>query len=445
MNRKKKGQGFFALDVDQFFKIADAKLGIEEAAAYLALMKGTDETNTISRGGVTSVVNYTGLTRSEAHRAIDNLVQAGLVGKLDVERVRAKSVPRYRMSPHETRESLSKTEAALVARIAQGEQPGMGRDENTVYRAAHKGWLERQSSGWAVIPTQNRAAFIPNIFVDADGMTPPLRRLMTVGELEPLMLAVELYYKQDLLRDRGVPVEALRAHFEAEDSTPIQGPHGGYVMYRLFLGKNMGADSVQQDPITMNCSARQFRKYQDFWGALDILEKSGLVEWAVYSTNGKPDDPYRPNRPQRPLGVVRNGRKVQNTPEATGSIAAAHLFKVIEHVHRMEDYWDEPMPALEDTLPEWFGNGHFIAIESAQVSHVEGVGIIRMVYRADTENARQWFRDLQEEKRRHLFFLDEVRRWNLGKYNQIQIDSKDFENAISEVSIMINAYSNRDQ
>ena len=92
MTDKKKSKGFFALDVDQFFEIQDKGLGVEEAATYLALMKGTDQTNTISRGGVNSVMEYTGLTRSEAKRAIDNLAKVKLVEKLDVERARAKTV-----------------------------------------------------------------------------------------------------------------------------------------------------------------------------------------------------------------------------------------------------------------------------------------------------------------------------------------------------------------
>jgi hypothetical protein len=65
MAEVKKGKGFFALDVDQFFQVQAKGFGIEEAATYLALMKGTDQTNTVSRGGVHSIMEYTGLARSE--------------------------------------------------------------------------------------------------------------------------------------------------------------------------------------------------------------------------------------------------------------------------------------------------------------------------------------------------------------------------------------------
>lgn len=158
MTDEKKSKGFFALDVDQFFKIEERGLGIEEAATYLALMKGTDQTNTISRGGVNSVMEYTGLARSEAKRAIDNLARVELVEKLDVERARAKTVPRFKLHPHKCRTPLTALEAFAVAEIEAGRQPTTTKDKNTTFRAQQKGWIEKLSTGWAaVVVVRSRA------------------------------------------------------------------------------------------------------------------------------------------------------------------------------------------------------------------------------------------------------------------------------------------------
>ena len=50
MTDDKKGNGFFALDVDQFFKIQEKGFGIEEAATYLALIEGKAD-NVVQIGG----------------------------------------------------------------------------------------------------------------------------------------------------------------------------------------------------------------------------------------------------------------------------------------------------------------------------------------------------------------------------------------------------------
>ncbi len=55
----KKRKGFFALDVDQFERAVD--LGLEPAAAYLALMAGTDQSNTVSAWGANAIATHNGI------------------------------------------------------------------------------------------------------------------------------------------------------------------------------------------------------------------------------------------------------------------------------------------------------------------------------------------------------------------------------------------------
>ena len=91
--RKSGRAGFFALDVRQFEKVQG--LGVEEAATYLCLAAGTDQTNTTSSWGVKSIMDRTGLTRAEAKRALRNLARSGLVQPLEVERLRARTASRF--------------------------------------------------------------------------------------------------------------------------------------------------------------------------------------------------------------------------------------------------------------------------------------------------------------------------------------------------------------
>ena len=83
----KKRRGFFAVDVDQFERAVN--LGLEPAAAYLALMAGTDQSNTVSAWGINAIATHTGLTRHEAKHAVSSLAKSGLLKELEGARTRA--------------------------------------------------------------------------------------------------------------------------------------------------------------------------------------------------------------------------------------------------------------------------------------------------------------------------------------------------------------------
>lgn len=421
MTDDKKGKGFFALDVDQFFKIQDKGLGIEEAATYLALMKGTDQTNTISRGGVNSVMEYTGLARSEAKRAIANLARVELLEVLDVERIRARTAERYRLPPHEGRQPLTALEASVVADLELGLQPTTTKDKNTAFRAGQKGWIEKLSTGWAAVPASQRIAFIPNMFVDAPGQASPLGRLVQIGEIGPVMLAAELYHRQDLMNERGIPSSDLRSWFHSSASTTAGNSASGYRLHYLERGrsytrKDRATGKEESGNAVSSCDPNKWRG--GLWDNLAHLERAHIVEWAVYSTNGKPPPYPAFNRPQRPLGVLRNGKHVQKTPEADAAFVSWLMWC---EQQRIAQKWESH--STEVLGQAWRDNPHIVAVENAHVSHVEGIGILRMVHRADTENTAQWFRDRHKERRDALFFLDGVRKAAFPESVVIQSDS----------------------
>lgn len=401
----KKGKGFFALDVVRFFKIRDAGLGIEEAAAYLALMKGTDQSNVLSRGGINSVSEYTGLTRFEAKRAVGNLARAGIIEALDVERARARTVPRYRLDPHETRAALSDVEAEVVAEVELGNPVHGSRESSAAYRAAQKGWIERRGDGWAIVPRSPAVAFVPNLFVQMSGQVSPLARLVQIGELGPLMLMAEIYHKQDLMAERGVPIAQLSAHFRSTEAIGAGAEPSGYRLHWLEAGRQYEEGGEVNGFDKLRDASAFNHPGDDFWRDLALLSRAHVIEWAIYSANGKPGSRYQRLRPQRPLGVLRNGKQVRDTPESAAALVAYGLWLEQARIRH-----GETVPPVAEMIRDWLANSPLVAVENAHVEHVEAIGICRAVYRAGTENTAQWFRDLHTERRKALFFLDQARR-----------------------------------
>ena len=137
---------------------------------------------------------------------------------------------------------------------------------------------------------------------------------------------------------------------------------------------------------------------QAVWDNLRALDAAHVTEWAVYSANGRtPEhDEYAYNRPQRPLGVLRNGRQVLNTPESRPAFMAFLVYKL----KQADGQLTESLPQL---IEEWQSSGWVFAFENASVSHVEGVSVLRLTHRAATDNAKVWYRDLCQECDRAFF------------------------------------------
>jgi hypothetical protein len=379
-------------------------LGIEEAVAYLALMKGTDETNVISRGGINSVTNYTGITRSEAKRAIDNLDRIGLIEQLEVERARAKTLSRYKLPIHESRRALAAQEDAVAEQVANGEQPISKRDLNAAQRAQQKGWLEKLSTGWASVPPAQRIAYIPNMFVHMEGHASPLKRLVGYEELGPVMLAAELYHKQNLMNERGIPTREIRQYYSSAGKELLGTLPRGYQLHTLRPGRLFKQEGEEEDILSSYDPDSFQYSSQDLWRDITALEKAHLVEWAVFSVSGRPKNEDAFNRPQRPLGVLRNGKQVLNTPEAAAAFVTYYLLPMQLCVRGGYE-----IPQLDQLILQWRDGTWLFAVEETRVEHVEGVGILRLVHRADTENAAEWFRNLHREVRDALFFLQQAR------------------------------------
>lgn len=434
MAKKAKSKGFFALDVHQFERIRQNGLGVEEAATYLSLLKSTDQGNVTSIGGVRSVMEYSGLSRAEVKRAVKNLENKGLIECLEVERKRARRAERYNLPIRDTRQTLSPKERGIVDAVEAGQQPIGNSDIQAAHRAASKGWIEKRSDGWQVIEHSNTVAFIPNSFVKVSEGHSPLYRLMNGGELGPIMLAAELYQLQNLMDERGVPLEVVRGYFHASPDFEVR--FNRHRLHHLKFGRLYEDDKTgEQKRVDEVCEPRMLRGYQQekFWPWLAALDAAHVTEWAVYSANGKPpeNDKYGYNRPQRPLGVLRNGRQVLNTPESRPAFMAFLVYKL----KQADGQITESLPQL---IEEWRSSGWVFAFENASVSHVEGVSILRMAHRAGTENAKVWYRDLCEECDKAFFFVEMAARSYFPQISGIIQEIQNTPNFKEAISMKIN-------
>jgi hypothetical protein len=399
MAHKFKSKGFFALDINQFERVQQKGFGVEEAATYLSLLKSTNQGNVVSSGGINSVMGYSGLTRAEVKRAIRNLESKGLIECLEVERKRARTVDRYKLPIHDHRQALSiPKERGTVDAIVAGQQPNGQSEIQAAHRAASKGWIEKRSDGWQVIEHSNTVAFIPNSFVQVSKGHSPLHRLVNGGELNPIMLAARLYQLQDLMDERGVPLGVVRGHFY-----PVW--HKGIGNHRLhLLGQGRHKPDRETGYTGFNKSHHwAWRGKETFWDDLHALDAMHVTEWSVYSANGQHNREFDFNRPQRPLGVLRNGRQVLNTPESRPAFMAFLVVRLNETGQQITD-------SLPQLIEEWCATSPVIAFENASVSHVEGVSILRMSHRAGTENAKVWYRDLCKECDEAFSFIETAAR-----------------------------------
>ena len=381
----RKRKGFFALDVDQFERAAD--LGLESAAAYLALMAGTDQSNTVSAWGINAIATHTGLTRHEAKQAVACLKKNGLVQPLEGAKTRAWTIPRYSLPVRDTRKPLAPKEQAALDAIQAGNTPKI----QDARRAAQKGWIKKVDGLWVEVPVLPNCAFMPNSFIRTETGNSPLARILNTGELNPLKLAVRLYRRQNLMEARGVPLDDVRQHYHARTEQLGQLP---YKLIELLLGREWEGVSFPE----VACPSIFALESEEFWPALKVLEHCHVVEWAVYTTNGKPVREYDYGRPAKPVGVVRNGRLQTQAPESKPGLLAYMIGRA--HLDGFTD--------TAEVVRDWGESNALMAVENASVRHIEGVGILRMTHRADTDNAKAWWRQINEESRKAVFFYETV-------------------------------------
>lgn len=302
-------------------------------------------------------------------------------------------------------------EHSVVEAIKAGQQPIGQSDIQAAYRAASKGWIVKQTNGWQLVDNPNTVAFIPNSFVQVTEGNSPLHRLFNFGEIGPIMLAAELYQLQNLMDDRGVAPEVIRGYFYSARSRRTQ----NHIVHQMLPGRIVSTEGEDPSRFEQAVEPKRLRSHVDnqtFWLSMKALDETHVIEWPVYNANGKPDGKFAYNRPQKPLGVLRNGKQVLNTPESRPAFLAFLVHSMLEPNGNIT----APLPQL---IAEWRQMSPIIAFENASVTHVEGISFLRMSHRAATENTRVWYGDLCEECDRAFFFIEDAVRSTFPQLSKI--------------------------
>ena len=245
---------FFQLDRNAFH--AACNVGLNAAVAYIFLACGTDESCRTSTWSTHSIEKYTGLGRGQAKRAIEQLIDAGLVTQLYAGRG---ITGRYELVP-----------ASAVAMVIQG----MKADEVERLAASEPDWI-----------------WLPNTLVTgAQNEVPPIERIRRSQDVRILKLLVELYHVHELADRGGLPWHIMCHLYERRKVTE----RGTWNIWE-FTSKN--ADQVG------SLQARNWFKtdlegnaigadaaLKAFWNAWHIIKAAGLVERVDHLVDADSED-----------------------------------------------------------------------------------------------------------------------------------------------------------
>ncbi len=257
--------GFFAVDRRAWARVC--RLGMNPAAAYLVLARGTGGDNRTTKWSTNAIERYTGISRSRAAQAIADLEQDKAVVRDPASK---RDRPKYKVAPaHE----IPGCEGFPPPALSPGQQrvfDQLGDDWTVVpngikpkQREEHDRWHSRSPRevadelvrlGRAVLGTdvavppwedalRYRAVaydaegaakpdwiWLPNALVDgAAGETAPVELVRQTGSAPTLRLFVDLYAAQNLDEDGGVHFRHIRQEYERHKVRAAQGWRAGAV------------------------------------------------------------------------------------------------------------------------------------------------------------------------------------------------------------------------
>jgi hypothetical protein len=140
-NVRTLGRGeFFAVDHRSFSRAS--RLGLNPAVAYLTIARGAG-TRPTSCWSVDAIERHTGMSRSKAKRAIQDLVDEGLL-----TRGGAPTRPVYGVVPAHQLDDLSAVERDVIKRLSAGPRIMPRRYERAADRLVLRGHLSRDAMGY---------------------------------------------------------------------------------------------------------------------------------------------------------------------------------------------------------------------------------------------------------------------------------------------------------
>lgn len=314
------GRGrFFAVDRRAWARVC--RLGMNPAAAYLVLARGTGRDNRTTKWSTNAIERYTGISRSRAAQAIAVLEQDKAIVRDPASK---RDRPKYKIAPaHE----IPGCEGYAPPALNPGQQrvfDQLGDDWTVVpkdikpkqreeYGRWHS-WSPRKVAdeldrlGRAVLGTDGAAPpweddmryravpydaegaakpdwiWLPNAVVDgAAGETAPVELVRQTGSAPTLRLFVDLYAAQNLDEDGGVHFRHIRQEYERRKV----GEQGPFVVWGFAPAASPISAFLDAPFIASHLTGEKDEKGRDkgvdgFWACWGRLRGLGLVETVAH-------------------------------------------------------------------------------------------------------------------------------------------------------------------
>lgn len=382
---KVKSRGnMFLVDLPTYAAVCD--LGDPDVAAvYLILAAGTGADNRTSTWSREAVNKRTGLNWRKADACIAKLEEKGFVRWLSGKGTRK---PRIDLPMLETRPRMQKHVADLADRIMHGEQPSTVKDKGAATIGKDQGWLAQDKDGtWHFVPVRPMVkAYLPNALVGdetgkATGESTIVDRIRLSRDPMAFRLLVDLYALQNLAEHGGVNRNAYYKRFDREAVHAT----GKFQIWRFhnktrFVHWGGGLRHHARKPTEQEIAdGWADNNAAGFFGAADILEDSGALEWVYYLAEDDQSDSTR----VYPVAVERHGKVCWSELESIVGGYATRAACALSDNHA--GTWEDDMPR-EFLLP-----AERLARKAALV------GVPRLRCRAKTTNAARWRKELVED------------------------------------------------
>jgi hypothetical protein len=358
------GRGsFFAIDRRAWARVCD--LNINAMTAYLVLARGTGHDQRTTSWSVNAIETHTGISRPRAQKAIDALVQAGLV-----RITRGGTRPKYSIIPaHEVPgcegyppPEMDAAEQKLFDRLVSGTTFVPANLRTIASALVKKGWARSASERFehcrAIRYDAEAAAkpdwiWLPNDIIDgAAGETAPVELVRQTQNAPTLRLLIDLYHAQILASDGGIHWRSIRQQF----SRHKVGERGPFIIYgfqpgdtEAWINKPFIRSHMTGEMEAVEGSDRKRdRGWPIFWKAWNHLMSLGLVALVGHLVEADNDTadiihPYaadssgeaserRAGRAAHEAGMAMLTEAQQNTAEANG----LHLAPVRTHITEVQ-------------------------------------------------------------------------------------------------------------
>jgi hypothetical protein len=372
----RKSKGFFSIDRGAFRCAAVG--GLNSAIAYLVMARGTGPDNRTTQWSVNAIEKYTGISRPNAKKAVQDLLDRGSWKKM-----REGNHPTYEAVPGNEIPGgpFTATEKAVITAIRNGNRPS---DQAVVEALKARGIVRECTKQRAYELDETAIAewsepfaiWLPNALIDGAGdEVPPIELVRQTRSLPVLRLLIELYSEQFLPSFGGVPREMLKHEF---DRLHV-GERGPFVIWgfkkkHLRTSLKLGRPFFTGKIITRDDGTRLDEGWDtSFWPAVHLLETLGLIDAVGMLLDG--DDPEA--EIIHPYGL--NGGEPAERELASTAHAAAAAMVTEDQLRRAE---------LEE---------HYDLVPVRRhIANATMVEIFRLRYRPHTTATAAWYAQMKE-------------------------------------------------